>query len=176
MKKGPKEYTDYYTYDTVHSKYVLYDFGEKKEFNFDLVYYTIHIDELSEVQVFKRSTKTGSEGAYKLSRVSSIEGIESDHDFYRILTLSEKAMGPQRGEKYYIYDDWERKYKLAEEMEYFDENTDYYHETYDRRHFGLYNVANDKYPDLYVFVPDDKGDYVHIIRKETVETVDVKWY
>jgi hypothetical protein len=37
-------------------------------------------------------------------------------------------------------------------------------------------VADDKYPDLYYFVPDDKGDYVHIIRKETVESVDVKWY
>jgi RPA family protein len=32
------------------------------------------------------------------------------------------------------------------------------------------------YPDLYVFIPDDNGDYVHIIRKENVEAVDVKWY
>jgi hypothetical protein len=103
MKSGPVEGTQYYTYDNVTSSY---KFAELKDnaFDMNLNYYTKGIKDV-EVQVFKRTTKTSSEGAYKRTRVTSIEGIESDHDYYRIITLSDKALGPQRNEKYFIYND-----------------------------------------------------------------------
>lgn len=170
---GPQEGVQYYTYS---DQYSTYNFADTTNgFSEEFKYFYLSVTD-KEVQVFKRTTKSSSEGAYKRTKVTSIEGIESDHDFYRIITLSDKVMGPQRDEEYFIYDDQDKTYKAAGELERFDENTDYYIKTYDRRHFSLYNVADDKYPDLYYFVPDDKGDYVHIIRKETVETVDVKWY
>jgi hypothetical protein len=78
------------------------------------------------------------------------------------------ARGPERNTLYYIYDDQEESYKLAGEngeLEIFEEGIDYYYETYDRDHYSLY-TSDDLLPDLYCFVPDNNGDYVHIIRKE----------
>jgi hypothetical protein len=61
------------------------------------------------------------------------------------------------------------------EIAVFDEDIDYYYSTYDRDHYSFY-TSDDLLPDLYCFVPDNNGDYVHIIRKEQVEEVNVKWY
>ena len=75
-------------------------------------------------------------------------------------------MGPQRGVVYYTYDDTNKVFeKETEGLAEFEEGVDYYYSTYDRDHFSLY-TSDDVIPDLYCFVPDNHGDYVHIIRKE----------
>lgn len=127
------------------------------------------------IQVFKRSTDTNYEGRHKKDKVSSIEGIQSDNDYYKKLSLSERLQGVQEDQIYYIYNGATKSYEIVELTNYFEEDVDYYVFTNDRRHFSLYDVE-DRLPDLFVFIPDNNGNYVHIIRKEQEEQVVTKWY
>lgn len=172
---GPLTGTTYFTYNKFTEKYEEAT-DLKNGFDVNTKYYVILIDapkiDGGSIQYFKRSTDNLSEGRYKMNTVSTINHISSDGDFYKILTTSELARGPERNTTYYIYD--EGIYKKVE-IEKFEEGKDYYCLTYERNSFSLYS-ADDLTPDLFCFVPDNNGDYVHIIRKEEVEEVAVKWY
>lgn len=163
---GPVKGVNYYRYE--NGKYILISSLDKFEQN--VSYYILGANYAQ----FKRSTNS-IEGRYKLNIATDIKDYQSDADFYRVLSLAERAAGPQRDTKYYIYDNTEKVYKDVGEISSFDSDTTYYLSTYERKHFSLYS-SDDQLPDLYYFYPDNNGDYVHIIRKEEVEEINVKWY
>lgn len=163
---GPVKGVNYYKYE--NGKYILISSIDKFEQN--VSYYVLGANYAQ----FKRSTNS-IEGRYKLNIATDIKDYQSDVDFYRVLSLAERAAGPQRDTKYYTYDNTEKVYKDVGEISSFDNDITYYLSTYERKHFSLYS-ADDQLPDLYYFYPDNNGDYVHIIRKEEVEEINVKWY
>ena len=171
--KGPVQGETYYIYNKDTNAYENVELQDNT-FDNDITYF--RYVKASDIQYFRRSTDNQFEGKYKLDRVNTINDISTDGDFYKILTVSELAMGPQRDTVNYTYDDTNKVFNKVEEgLEVFKEGVDYYYSTYDRDHFSLY-TSDDVIPDLYCFVPDNNGDYVHIIRKEQVEEVNVKWY
>ena len=178
--KGPIQGETYYVYNRDTNAYEKVELQDNT-FDEDVAYFRYvkaesDGNQRSDIQYFRRSTDNQFEGKYKLDRVNTINDISTDGDFYKILTVSELAMGPQRDTVYYTYDDTDKVFKKVKEgLEVFEEGVDYYYSTYDRDHFSLY-TSDDVIPDLYCFVPDNHGDYVHIIRKEEVEEVNVKWY
>lgn len=183
LSAGPLSGTTYYVYDKNSKNYVEATLGESDAgpiFESGVIYFRLirpsgveHA--ASDIQYFRRSTDNLSEGKYKLDAVTSIGDINTDGDFYKILSVNERARGPEQGVIYYVYNDSQKMFQDAGEIAAFDEDIDYYYATYDRDHYSLY-TSDDLLPDLYCFVPDNNGDYVHIIRKEEVEEVNVKWY
>lgn len=135
-------------------------------------YYTHENFDIEKAQVFRRSTEKVSEGKYKLDKISSIEGIESDNDFYKPITPDEMA-SEEKNTTYYTYNSANKVFE--EYTGEFDNNETYYVLNYDRQHYSLYD-SEDQYPDLYCFTSSADGDYVHIIRDEEKEQVAVKWY
>ena len=130
--------------------------------------------DVENIQVFKRSTDTLYEGKHKKDVVTSIEGIQSDSDFYKKISTNEFVAGPLKGETYYVYDAATKTYKPQEKLTDFSKDVEYYTLISNRSHFSLYK-SEDQLPDLFIFVPDNNGDYVHIIRKESDQVV-TKWY
>lgn len=153
------------------------DLGPSLENDIQVIECTTYDSEdfdVENIQVFKRSTDTLYEGKHKKDVVTSIEGIQSDSDFYKKISTNELVAGPLKGETYYVYDAETKTYKPQENLIDFSKDVEYYTLINNRSHFSLYK-SEDQLPDLFIFVPDNNGDYVHIIRKESDQVV-TKWY